>query len=203
MSGMDEATARFWFHAIAAVGTAVWLSSVVFLAATRRRLAEPRIGEVEFEGDRRALLQRAAAAIADARPGSPLQGCVVDSLSADELRWHSVRRVNAHRGVLRLHGAGGTTRLAYGIDGQGRLLLAAQIVVAVGAVVLAAMFFGLRTYVLPHENPAVRGQALQMAQCVHVLWPPFLLAGLARGLRRAMGDELERIVRNLPFTNAC
>jgi len=56
------------------------------------------------------------------------------------------------------------------------------------------------TYVLPSPNPNVRGQAFQMAQVVHLLWPPFLFASLARQPARWITARVDALVNNLPYS---
>ena len=53
-------------------------------------------------------------------------------------------------------------------------------------VALVAGSWAIRTFVVPHPDPAIRGQVFQMCQVAHFLWPPFLFAGLyrARNLER-------------------
>ena len=53
--------------------------------------------------------------------------------------------------------------------------------------VVAGIALLLMRLVVPSELPTVRWQALQVAQVVHVLWPPFLLLFLHRRLRAAVG----------------
>ena len=45
----------------------------------------------------------------------------------------------------------------------------------------------------------VRGQVFQMLQAIHVLWPPFLLAGMALAMRRRLDAEIERVIKNQRF----
>ena len=42
-------------------------------------------------------------------------------------------------------------------------------------------------------------QAVQMAQVVHFLWPPFLFGGLYRQRRRVAEEGFDRLLHNLPF----
>lgn len=82
------------------------------------------------------------------------------------------------------------------------LIVAALIVNFLGLFAIAGLHWLLRELVIPHPQPAVRGQVFQMFQVVHILWPPFLLAGLYRhGLtqgERSVEATQEYIVHNLP-----
>ena len=53
--------------------------------------------------------------------------------------------------------------------------------------VVAGVVLLLMRLAVPSELPAVRWQALQVAQIVHVLWPPFLILFLHRRIRAAVG----------------
>ena len=199
---MELQTAAFWLDTIAASGVAVWLLGAWFTKRTRALLQEPNIGEVEVAVRPAALLPRLTATIAEARIGSPFANCVIDSATATELRWHSDRGPHAHRGVVQVTGDGRGTRVSYGVTGNGTMLRGAMIALSIGAVVLPGLYLLLHTLALPSENPNLRGQVLQMGQCVHALWPPFLFAGLARGMRKAVRNELERTLRNAAFVDA-
>lgn len=199
---MDHETAAFWLDTIAAIGVAAWAIGAWFVQRTRATLREPLAKAVEVAASPAAILQRLASTIAAARPGSPLAGSVIDAVSATELRWHSKAGPHAHVGVVQVDGTNTSSSVTYGLIGQSRMLRGATWALAIGALAVPGIYLLLRTFALPSDDPNVRGQVIQMAQCVHALWPPFLLAGLARGLRRGVGNEIERTLRNLPFTNA-
>lgn len=199
---MDLQTAAFWLDTIAAIGIAVWLIGVWFTKRTRALLLEPVLGEVAVPVAPRALLQRLSATIAEARMGSPFANCVIDSATDTELRWHSERGPHAHRGVVQIAADADGARATYGITGSNKMLRGGMIALTIGALVVPGLYLLLRTWALPSEYPGARGQVLQMTQCVHALWPPFLFAGLARGMRKAVRSELERTLRNAPFVGA-
>lgn len=199
---MDPQAAAYWLDVIAAVGTAVWLLGVWFTKRTQALLQEPAVGEIVVAIAPRALLQRVSTTIAEARTGSPFANCVLDAASDIELRWHSDRGPHAHRGVVRIAADGGGARVDYGVTGNSTMLRGAWIAITIGALVVPGLYLLLHAVALPSENPGLRAQVLQMGQCVHALWPPFLLAGLARGMRKAVRNELERTLRNAPFLDA-
>jgi hypothetical protein len=78
-----------------------------------------------------------------------------------------------------------------------RTITAGLLALGAAAIVIAAVVFP--TIVIPSDNPAIRGQAVQVVQLVHFLWPPFLLtyqARRARGLAREFAMDL---MANLPY----
>lgn len=196
---MEQATAEFWLDTGAAIAGAVWLTGAWFVASTRRRCAEPLRGDLDVASDPDTVMARLTKVLADARPGSPLQNSTIESATAREVRWSSSGPFR-HRGVVLSDGEPRRTRVEWEIQGErGGLLRGARVVVALGALVTLGLYLVLREFALPSENPGVRGQVFQMAQAVHVLWPPFLLAGLARKFRRMVGEEVRRAVQNAPF----
>jgi hypothetical protein len=56
------------------------------------------------------------------------------------------------------------------------------------------------SYVIPNPNPSVRGQAFQVVQVVHFLWPPFLFAALSRQPVRWISARVDALVTNLPYS---
>ena len=106
------------------------------------------------------------------------------------------------RGELRFTAAGSNrTGIDYAIAvPQGRVLLVLGAVFqALGLVALVGGFFAMTTWVVPNPDPAVRGQALQMMQVVHFLWPPFLFGAVYRMRRRTVQSRFEILVNNLPY----
>lgn len=188
----------FLLHALAAGAAAVWLAGAWFVARTRRLFAEPLAGEIEVELGVAALAQRLAREVSTARPGSPLQQSLVEVANERELRWSSTGAFR-HRGRFVLQGDTKRTRVRWQAETGRGLLRAAGLVVVFGALVTLGLYLLLREFALPNENPGIRWQVAQMAQAVHLLWPPFLLAGIARRARRGIGNELRRIVQNAPF----
>lgn len=196
---MEQATAQFWLDTGVAVAGALWLSGAWFVASTRRLCAEPLRGDLDVASDPATVMARLTKVLADARPGSPLQSSSIEAATQREIRWSSIGLFR-HRGSVRTSGEPRRTRVEWEVQGQpGGLLLGARVVVALGALVTIGLYLVLREFVLPSESPGVRGQVFQMVQAVHVLWPPFLLAGFARRSRRLVGEEVRRAVQNAPF----
>jgi hypothetical protein len=55
-------------------------------------------------------------------------------------------------------------------------------------------------YVVPSPNPGVRGQAVQMVQVCHLLWPPFLFTALSRQPARMIQARVSAMIHNLPYS---
>lgn len=72
-----------------------------------------------------------------------------------------------------------------------RYLLAVGILVFGAApLVIVGLTALLLLYAVPSPNAAARAQAFQILQCVHVLWPPLLLAWQYRQVRGRLLDPL-------------
>ncbi len=221
---MDVQTARILVYAIAAVGAVVWLAALRFLASTRRlrsTAASRRIelaeatpenvisGGAEVDGTAVELSSKAAAVLA--RSGSGVLGplkilertdekVAFEGTGPDPTGRSAGRRVR--RGQLRLYPAGPSrTRVDYEVEISGArgLWIAAVACQLAGLIALVAGVWAINTFVASHPNPNVRGQAFQMFQVVHLLWPPFLFAGLYRRGHKVVRAEIETLVHNLPY----
>lgn len=196
---MEPIAAGIWLNGLAVGAGAVWLAGAWFVASTRRICSEPLQGEIDVACDPRTVTTRLTQTLASARTGSPLQNSTIEAATEREVRWSSTGTLR-HRGVVSATGDARRTRAVWEIQPQeSGMQRAARIVVACGAVVTLAIYLALREFALPSEHGNVRGQVFQMVQAIHVLWPPFLLAGLARKLRRTIGAEVQRAVQNAPF----
>jgi hypothetical protein len=105
------------------------------------------------------------------------------------------------RGVVRFSGAGNKTRIEYHIEaGSGRWLLTlGWLFVALG---LAAILIGVGlefAFVIPSPQSAMRAQAVQMFQAIHLVWPPFLFASLSRQPLKMIRSHFEALINNLPY----
>jgi hypothetical protein len=105
------------------------------------------------------------------------------------------------RGVVRFSGAGNKTRIEYRVEAaSGRVLLTlGWLFIAVG---LVAILVGLClefAFVIPSPQPAIRAQAVQMIQAVHLVWPPFLFAQLSRQPVKLIRNQFEALINNLPY----
>lgn len=194
---MDHATAEFWLNVLAAGAAAIWLFGVWFVARARRLGKEPLQDRIEVAKDPATVTARLTRALASAR-GSALHGSVVEAASEREVRWSSTGMFR-HRGVATVTGDAKRTQVAFEIH-CGRLLQHAGLaVVVVGGLVTGTLYYSLREFALPSEHEAVRTQVVQIVQAVHLLWPPFVFAGLSLKLRRMVGAEVRRVVQNAPF----
>lgn len=198
---MEPDTASFWLDVLAAGAGGLWLLGLWFVARTRRLGSEPLQGEAEVAKDPAAVMARLARALADARRGSVLQSSIVATATGKEVQWNSTG-VFRHRGVATARGDARRCHVAWQIHCGRWLQHVALVVVVVGGLVVGTLYYALHEFAVTSENPAVRAQVVQMVQAIHVLWPPFLFAGLSRKLRSAVGDEVARIVQNAPFAAA-
>lgn len=194
---MDPESAALWLNTLLAGALALWSLGAWLTWRTRAVIEEPIVGELQLEVAPADVLERVTRMLEDAQAGSPFAHTELDQVTRDEVRWHSPTGMHRHRGILRVSGSGHRTRVSFDIHYLGRAPQLATAVVAAGLVVTLTLYFVLREAALPHVNAGARGQVLQMAQAIHLLWPPFLFIGLARGLRRAIARELERTLRNL------
>jgi hypothetical protein len=207
-------------YAIAAIALVIWLFGLQFLLATGRRTnvetwaeedetgAElgdaPVRGSAEVDGQPAQLAAKAAAHLAGR--GMAMLGPVkileqTDQRVAFEAAPHLGGRFVRH-GVIEFQERGpGRTQIDYTIMVPKRtgLLAAAWIVQIAGLLALVIGFAVLHLWVAPHPNPAVHWQSVQMLQVVHLLWPPFLLAGLYRRVQTQVRTTMDTLVHNLPY----
>jgi len=108
----------------------------------------------------------------------------------------------AIRGEVVFHASGGNrSRAEYAIDtGAGRgLLLGGSTFLVLGLIALVAGFALVKTFAVDSSHPAARAQSVQMIQCIHFLWPPWLFGLLYRRSQHALRDALTVLVGNLPY----
>lgn len=194
---METTEALSWLDTIAAGAGLLWFAGAWFVARAARA-GQPLRGEVDVGASPAAVTSRLARQLADAKVGSPLQSCTIEAATEREVRWSS-RGPLRHQGTAQANGDSRRAHVVFEVTTRQGLLLGARILVVVGFAVTVGLYLLLREFVATSENPALRGQVFQMAQAIHVLWPPFLLAGLSQRLRRLVGDEVRRIVQNTPF----
>jgi hypothetical protein len=190
---MSTESCAFWLDVIAGGALALWLAAAVFVAFAVRRAGEAVGGEIELPGEPAAVTQRLAAALARGA-GAPLLMATLDEVTAATIAWHGSTGLR-HRGSLQVERAGGGSLVRWEVATGTGLLTAARWVSALGLFVVAGLYGLLTIYVLP-AAAGVREQVLQMVQAIHVLWPPFLLAGLHLVLRRRVAAEVGRLVQN-------
>ncbi|MFH0946571.1 MAG: hypothetical protein V2A76_15355, partial [Planctomycetota bacterium] len=203
---------------LAAAGLLVWIVSVWFvswagkvsrqdsdLSYDPERTARGAIsGEAEIEGRSDELVTRSASLLASGKLGLPFGPARILERTADRIGFTAsgigTQLRSSFRGSLSFTAANPRrTVVRYEATvGRGGLLIAARVVLVAGLLVLIGLYLTLDDFVIGSPNPAVRAQAVQMAQAVHFLWPPFLLAGLERARRRVIRNTLETFVSNLP-----
>lgn len=204
---------------ITLLGGLVWLLSLNVLVKSARLAQAPReerydelpvrnmvTGRAEVEGDPRSLATRAAAVLARGALG-PLK--IVEK-TGERIAFERLDPGIANqpagrwfrRGELRFSSArSNRTQVEWTVEpGNFEWLLRAG--GAVQALGLAALILGcwaMLEFVASSPTAAVRWQSLQMLQVVHVLWPPFLFAGLYRKGIRSVAAEFEALASNLPY----
>jgi hypothetical protein len=212
---------------LASVGAVIWLAAIVVMAratrdiqardqaaASRFDIEEPSAagtlaGEAEVAGRPEDLSTRLAGLLA--RDGLPSSGPVkILSCDARELVFVSsgaaadsrYADTTVRRGRFRFTAVGSRTRIEYAIEiPSGRLMLGlGWLFVGLGLAALVAGCWLMFIFVVPNGNPTVRGQAFQMFQAIHFLWPPFLFASLARRPARMIEARVSALVHNLPYS---
>ena len=194
---IDEA--GLWLDVLAGLAMGAWFAGARFTRVTLRLLREPRAGECVVAAPTSAVRDALVDALSRAQQLSPLSLARITRADDQEIAWEVTRGPQRHRGLVRLADEGPRTRVTYGIVGEGPVLRIATAVCVLGLVVTIGLYFVLRTWVAQSPDEHVRWQVLQMVQAVHLLWPPFLLAGLARKVRSQSAEEIERIVGNAGF----
>jgi hypothetical protein len=200
IAGMDEATAQTWLQIVGVAMAVLWAIGHWFVRRTAAQLqGVESTGTVELPGEVAELQRRAAAALVRGVQGSALQQIRIESTDDDRLRWTCAMPMVRHSGELAFTAAApGRTRAAWRLLAQPPVLRFARWFTLGGAAVVLGLFVLLREFALPSPTPAARSQVLQMAQAIHVLWPPFLIAGLTRAMYRRVGADLDRMLHNLP-----
>ncbi len=225
---MDPETGKWIVIAIAAVGAVAWLSGLAFMIRVTREhrasaqqaaerfdiedgaVAGTIVGEAEVAGHPEELSEKLARLLARDGMG-PLGPVKIVSCGPREVIFEaagiapgSSGHVQAvlRRGRFRLTPSGSRTRVEYAIETpSGRVLLGlGWLFVFLGLVALVTAGTIMFGYILPSPNPEVRGQAFQMVQVVHFLWPPYLFGSLSRQPARFIRARVEALVHNLPYS---
>ncbi len=226
---MDPEVGKWIVIAVATVGGVIWLSGLSYMIrATRERQARALeasqrfeieenaaagtiVGDAEVAGEPEALSAKLAGLLAREGMG-PFGPVKIVACDRREVVFEvvgvvldmsgSVPSAGARRGRFRLSPSGSRTRVEYAIETPtGRVLLGlGWLFVLLGLVALVSACTLMFVYVLPSPNPNVRGQAFQMVQVVHFLWPPFLFGSLSRSPARFVRARVEALVHNLPYT---
>jgi hypothetical protein len=106
------------------------------------------------------------------------------------------------RGEVVFHAAGSNrSRVDYAIESGGArgLFVTGAAFVVLGLMALVGGFVVVKTFLVDNPHPAVRAQSVQMLQCIHFLWPPWLMGLLYRRSRNLYRSALEVLVGNLPY----
>jgi hypothetical protein len=226
---MDPEIGKWIVIAIGTVGTVVWLSALSYMIrATRERQARAMeaaqrfeieenaaagtiVGEAEVVGEPEELSAKLAGLLAreGMGPFGPVKivACerrevVFETAGMTPGSMGNPQSGGVRRGRFRLTPSGSRTRVEYAIEiPTGRVLLGlGWLFVLLGLVALVAGSTLMFVYVLPNPNPNIRGQAFQMVQVIHFLWPPFLFGSLSRQPARFVRARVEALVHNLPYS---
>jgi hypothetical protein len=211
--------------ALTTVGAVVWLAGLAVMARATRELraraqdaaarfdieersaAGTLVGEGEVDGRPEDLSEKLAGLLA--RESMPPFGPVkIVACDRGELVFESAG-LNAgtaaggvRGGRFRFSPVGSRTRIEYAIEApSGRVLIASGwLFIVLGLAALVAGCWIMFAYVVPSPNPGVRGQAVQMVQVCHLLWPPFLFAALSRQPARMIQARVSAMIHNLPYS---
>jgi hypothetical protein len=225
---MDEQVAGLVVIAFTAVGAVVWLAAVATLlrAGRERRPVAPDyyerfeiegtpkghtiVGSAEVAGAPDELSAKLASALARGGLGrlGPVKilaqerGEVLFESAGGGSPGTSSPATLVRRGRVRFEGFGARSRVEYAVESNSPrvLLVFGWAFVGLGLLTLIAVPTIQFLFVVPNPNSAIRSQALQTIQMCHVLWPPFLLAFLARQPGRLIRAEMDALVHNLPYT---
>ncbi len=97
---------------------------------------------------------------------------------------------------------GSGSRLRWVVDGRPLVQLfgtAMKVVLVLGLCGLVAAGVLMPALVIPSEEPAVRWQVVQTIHVLHFLWPPFLIAFVARRRRALVETRTADLLNNLRF----
>ena len=90
------------------------------------------------------------------------------------------------------------TRVKYTIDQSAVMTrlkrIAMLILFCIGMPTMIGVGMLIWFVVIPSQNLAIRGQVFQTLQICHVIWPPFLLVGIAAMAKRATQQFIERVL---------
>jgi hypothetical protein len=214
---MSTETAQLVLAAILVIMTIVWLTALWFLISSYRSgITSPAQdgdqfgmseqvpqhwlqGHVEVEGTADSLMEKAAALLLKASSGSLKVEKSRDGLSFERVgpRLPGL----PEKGILQFSTvAGGQTRIDYALETSvsQTLLRVAAIIQICGLLALVFGGWAIYEFVATSPNLEIRFEVLQMIQVIHILWPPFLLAGLYRARLRGQSNQFWFLLRNLP-----
>jgi hypothetical protein len=224
---MDPQAARFLVIGVASIGAVVWLAAWRFHLRTFAEkhssnespgsLSEETpenwiVGSAELPGQPEPLAAKAASLLASggAQQLPPLR---ILERTSERVAFEAAEVPQTGRGATGYveHGElrftpvdAEKTAVDYAVVvGSPRgLRVGGAIFLAAGLVALVGGTWAMLTFVASNANPEVRWQSFQMIQVIHVLWPPFLFAGLHRARFRGIRTVMETLVHNLPYLEA-
>lgn len=204
---MSVETARLVVYAGAAVAAVAWLLG--WLKA-RAMAANTELRDVELKRDvvegAPESVARELARTVSGQAGAMLSAFSIEDASRDTVRLRGqsivpfLRHVHAtfslsarepQKTTVIVHHDRGAVRRAAAVSRALSVYLGLPVVVILTAVLLR--------FVVHAEQPAVRAQAFQIMQAVHVLWPPFLVQYLGKRNQRLADEALLRILAALRF----
>lgn len=186
---MDEQTAKIVILVGAAVGAAFWLIAILLYRAmaaaeTVQQFSAHLPGRLPGEAIND-LLAEGRMFAAESR---------VDRLADDRL---TVTQSGIEVSVEAVRESGGTRLLATLDDSRYTrkfLLGFAAYVLVLMPLVVGGAPLALWHFVAASDSAAVRGQALQVMQIVHLLWPPFLIYYLWKKLRERAANSVSNLL---------
>ena len=220
---MSVETAETIVYAVAGIGIVVWFAGLRFMMSAARLprvmrdtatenfdatgpLPENVVADsAEVAGNAAELARKAASLLASRMLGQMGQ---LKILEADDEHVvfdgmdHALPHQGVGRGQLRFTSVSAnqsTVTYAVVASGGKGLLIGGVVCVVLGALALSVGFWLITIYVVAHPNPGVRGQACQMVQTVHFLWPPFLFGSLYRRRYTVVRNTLDAFIHNLPY----
>jgi len=190
---MEQETAKFVLDVIAGVAGAAWAAGYWYVRRTVAAVATPIEAEAALAQpvpDAVARFKQRLSAIVD----GPLGRISVTEVADDGLRW-ICKRYFRHAGQLRLEGSA-PQRAKVRVESE-TTLYGASVISWVTAPVLIGLYVLLATVVAPSENPTTRMLVLVMLVSVPLLVPPFVIAGIARAMRRRLVGDVTRLTQDL------
>ena len=219
---MSAGPAPLILAGITALAVTVWLYAAFYLIntpaiAAKRPGEEPSSVEIEpatssgaptivgigeIEGDAPELSAKLASRLARDglfQGGGPIE--IVERRD-DRIAFQTPGEPRKPRGEILLSPAGpGRTSYRYRVEDAelSTFLKIGWVIQAVGLIVMAILYWVIHSYVATSTIPALKFQTVQMLQCSHLLWPPFLFGALYRRGKREIASRFDALAHNLPY----
>jgi len=224
---LDPETARIVVIGIASAGAIVWLAALgAMIRASRERQAQIHmagerfdldrpispgaiVGEAEVQGRPDDLSAKLASHLA--RDGlGPIGAVKILACDRREISFVAAGPAVAgqgqpgtlfRQGSFYFEAVGSRTRVSYAIEtSSSRILLTiGWLLIVLGLTALVVGAWLILTLVVTSPSAGIRAQSVQMFQAVHLLWPPFLLAYLARQPAKLVRTRVDALINNLPY----